>query len=263
MRTIRITLFLVFVCFFTISCKKEKLFNEINQLTGTDVIEINSSNVSGNIGKIFSKYIYLTAPNGKRIHVFGTSGVSDAQMKYARKIFNSYFTTNGELYSSSAKTIIANSMGNKRTALVFFDTQEQYEANIGKVSSIGFNVQDLYASESLNSGNRDASYEEILHLVHNYGIAPTLFEFQHRLQQANDNAIANGIWTPWGDLPKADYEDEYFAGLMDTYLNLWKGTGSSFGGGSYLPSSKEEMKTRDPNGYKLIRDLFGNIKPVQ
>lgn len=245
------------------SCKKEKLYNDINELTGTGVIEINSSNVSGNIGEIFSKYMYITAPNGKRIHIFGTSGVSDVQMEYAKKIFNHYFTTDGELYNSSSKQIIANSMGNKHTALVFFDTQQQYEANIGKVSSLGFNVQDLYASESLNSGNRDASYEEILHLVHNYGIAPTLFEFQHRLQQANDNAITNKIWTPWGDLPKADYEDEYFAGLMDTYIGLWEGTGSSFGAGSYTPSTKEEMKTIDPDGYKLIRDLFGDITPVQ
>ncbi len=255
---------LLFTCLSLLaSCNKQKLYNDISELSGEGVIEINSDNVSGNIGAVFSKYIYITASNNKRVDIFGTSGVSDEQMEYARDIFNNYFNTEGNLYSIIDKKIIANSMANKKTALVFFDSQEQYEANIAKVSTLGYNVQDLYATESLNAGNRDASYEEILHVIHNYGIAPTLTEFQSRLQQANDNAIANGIWTPWGNLPGADFDDEYFAGLMDTYLGLWEGTGDSFGGGSYIPSNKEEMQIQDPDGYQLIKDLFGDIEQVQ
>lgn len=245
------------------SCQKEKLYTELSQLSGTGIIKIDNNNISGNIGKIFSKYIYTTAPNGKRIEIFGTSGVSDDQMEYAREILVQYLTIDGDVYSGEVKKAIANSMANKKTALAFFDTQEQYEANISKLLFTGYNIQDLYASESWGSGNRDASYEEILHMVHNYGIAPVLLEFQERIQKANDEAIANGLWKPWSNLPKSDYDDEYLGGLMDTYVGLWEGTGTSYGQGSYKPTTKDEMKTLDPKGYKIIRDLFGDIKTVR
>jgi len=244
------------------SCVKEKLYSELSDLYGTGVIEIGTHNVSGNIGEIFSKYVYTTAPNGGRIEIFGTSGVSDDQMIYAREIIEQYLTIDGLIYKQKHKEIIANSLANKRSAIVFWDTESQYEDNIDKVSAIGYNVQDLYATESWGSGNRDASYEEILHLVHNYGIAPTLFEYQSRIQKANDDAIKSGLWSPWGDLPKADFDDEYFAAAMDCYLGLWKGQGGTMGG-TYKPSSRAEMKDQDPVGYKLILDLFGEIEPVR
>ncbi|MCT4590674.1 MAG: hypothetical protein N4A71_22800 [Carboxylicivirga sp.] len=244
------------------SCGKEKLYADLSKLSGTGVIEIGPHNVSGKIGEVFSKYIYVTAPNGGRIEIFGTSGVSKDQMIYARDIMHQYLTCDGTVYKTRHKEIIANSMANKRSALVFWDTQEQYEANISKVSGAGYNVQDLYATESLGSGHRDASYEEILHLIHNYGIAPTLFEYQAKLQKANDDAITKGIWNPWGDdLPKADFDDEYFAAVMDCYLGLWEGQGGTMGG-SYKPSSREEIKEQDPVAYQLIMDLFGDIQPI-
>ena len=254
---------LIVVFLFSISCKKQRLYEDIDRLSGDGVIKIGTHNVSGAIGEVFSKYIYYTVPNGGRIHIFGTSGVSDEQMEYARDIFERYLTTEGAIYKRSAKDVVANSIANKKSALVFFDTETQYEENIFKVGLLGFNVQDLYATESLNSGNRDASYEEILHLVHNYGIAPTLFEYQDRLQRVHDNALKNGLWTPWVEqgLPKADFDDEYFAGLMDTYLGLYEGDLlGSFGG--FKVRTKEELRVQDPDGYQLIVDLFGDIKPV-
>jgi len=246
---------------FVTSCTKEKLYSDLKSLDGDGVIEIGSHNVHGAIGKTFSKYIYVTAPNGGRVEIFGTSGVNDEQMVYARDILNQYLTIEGDVYGT--KEYVANSMANKKCALVFWDTEEQYEDNIGKVSIVGYNVQDLYATESWGSGNRDASYEEILHMVHNYGIAPTAPLFQDALQKANDDAIAKGVWNPWGDdLPKSDFEDEYFAALMDCYLGLWENMGSTMYD-AYTPSSKTEMQEVDPVGYKLIRDVFGDIERVR
>ena len=241
------------------SCSKEQLYEDLSSLSGEGVIEIGSENVSGNIGEVFSKYIYVTAPNGGRIEIFGTSGVSNDQMIYAKNILNQYLTIEGNVYGT--KEHIANSMANKKCAMVLWDNEEQYEKNIGKVSNIGYNVQDLYATESLGSGNRDASYEEILHLVHNYGITPTTPAFQKALQEANDKALENGLWSPWDDLPKADFDDEYFAALMDCYLGLWEGQNGTFYG-AYLPSSQAEMKVQDPVGYQLILDMFGDIKTL-
>lgn len=244
------------------SCKKEELYSDISSLSGTGVIDIGTHNVSGNIGEVFSKYMYYVTPNGGRINIFGTSGVSDDQMMYAREILDQYLTIKGDVYHTVHKEIIANSMSNKETALVFFDTQAQYEDNIRKVANLGYNVQDLYATESWDSGNRDASYEEILHMVHNYGISPTLIEFQAALQIANDDAISSGLWSPWGDLPSADYDDEYLAALMDCYLGLWDGQGGTMGG-SYTPSNRTEMLAQDPVGHQLILDLFGEIETVR
>jgi len=254
------TLF-IFLITVLLSCCKKELYSDLGKLSGEGVIEISSDNVSGKIGKIFSKYVYTTAPNGRRIEIFGTSGVSDKKMLYARDILEQYLKIEGNLYKNKHKEIIANSMANKRSAMVFWDTEQQYENNMSKLLLSGYNLQDLYATESLGS-ERDASYEEILHLVHNYGIAPTLFEFQSKLQKANDDAISKGLWNPSSDLPKADYDDEYFAALMDCYLGLWEGKGGTMGG-EYIPSSKDEMINKDPIGYKLIKELFGDIKTIK
>lgn len=262
MRNIKIGPPCILIILFVVSCGKEKLYHDVHALSGEGVIEINEGNVRGNIGEIFSKYIYLTASNQKRIDIFGTEGVSDEQMEYVRDIFNNYFNTEGQLYSRSAKQIIANSMANKKSALVFFDTEEQYEDNILQVSLLGYNVQDLYASESLNSGERDASYEEILHLVHNYGISPTLYQYQSQLSEAANNAVSRGLYTPPEDVGSADYDDEYFAAIMECFLGFWEGTDGTFDG-EYTPSSKQDMINQDPDGYALIRDLFGDIQPVQ
>jgi hypothetical protein len=244
-----------------ISCSKEKLYSDLDHLKGEGVIQIGTNNVDGVIGEIFSKYSYVTAPNGGRVIILGTSGVTEEQMLYAKDILKQYLTIKGEVYGT--KKYVANSMANKRCAIVFWDSEQQYEDNISRVSMIGYNVQDLYATESIGSSNRDASYEEILHLVHNYGIAPTAPLFQEALQKANDDAMNSGLWSPWSnDLPKADFEDEYFAALMDCYLGLWKHHNSTMDG-AYKPSSKEEMKQQDPVGYKLIRDMFGDIAPVR
>jgi len=245
------------------SCGKEKLYSDLESLSGSGVIEIGENNVRGKIGEVFSKYTYTTAPNGGRIEIFGTSGVADDQMLYAREILEEYLYSEGKAYLRKHKEFIANSMANKRTALAFWDTEEQYESEMIKVSHAGYNLQDLYATESWGSGNRDASYEEILHLVHNYGIEPTLFAYQEKLQRANDDAISKGLWTPWEDeLPESDFDDEYFAALMDCFLGLWEGQQGTMNG-TYKPSSRAEMKIQDPVGYQLIIDLFGNILPVR
>jgi hypothetical protein len=244
------------------ACSRDELYNDLEALKGEGVIEINKHKVSGKIGKVFSKYTYLVAPNGGRIEIFGTSGVSNMQMLYARNVLNLYLTSEGVLYKSKHKEIIANSLANKKAALSFWDNQKQAEENLGKLEFEGYSFQDLYATESIGSGNRDASYEEILHLVHNFGIAPTLFKYQDRLQKANDAAIKKGIWHPGrdtDDLPKADYDDEYFAALMDCYLGLWEGKGGTMGG-EFSPSSQKELKLNDPAGYQLIKDLFGDIQ---
>jgi hypothetical protein len=265
-KSTRIITYLAFVVMnlLFVSCSKEELYNDLETLVGDGVIEINEKNVSGNIGKIFSKYSYVNTPNGGRIEIFGTSKVSDEQMLYAKDILKQYLTSEGTLYKKKHKKVIANSMANKKTALTFWDNEQQAESNIDKVVKLGYNIQDLYATESLNSGNRDASYEEILHMVHNYGIAPTLFKYQDRLQKANNNAIKKGIWKPRTgaeDLPKADFDDEYLAALMDCYLGLWEGQSNTMGG--YEPTSKQEQKAKDPIGHQLILDLFGDINTVR
>lgn len=254
--------FNIFFCFLCACAgQKDKLYTDLSHLKGDGVIEIGTHNVSGIIGEIFSKYIYVTAPNGGRIEIFGTSNVTNKQMVYARDILKQYITIPGKLYHN--KKYIANSLANKKSAMVFWDTEKQYRENMSKIVSTGYNFQDLYATESVDSGNRDASYEEILHLVHNYGISPTAPLFQNRLQKANDDAIAKGLWQPdEDDLPQADYDDEYFAAIVDCYLGLWVGKGGTMGG-AYKPSSRSEMQEQDPQGYQLVVDMFDGLRLIK
>ncbi len=88
-----------------------------------------------------------------------------------------------------------------------------------------------------NYQHRDATFEEILHLVHDYGIGVdgydkfigVLPEYQTEIRNAQINAYAKQIWamTPevqdWIDELTAENSltQEYLASVLDSYYGLW------------------------------------------
>ena len=63
----------------------------------------------------------------------------------------------------------------------------------------------------MNSSERDATYEEILHFVHGFGIQLALPGMQMAIESAMDAAIENDYYNPLFDLPEEDYDEEYLA----------------------------------------------------
>jgi len=215
--------------------------------------------------KIFDRYTKLIAPNGKPIHIVVEKGYTDEQAVYARKILKNHLTNvPGSLYGSD-KSAIANAMANNQAILtLFYSTESMRTERARRFFRSGVNAQDLRAYETILEGTpeymdndrpvRDASYEEILHLIQDYGIneaAPVLTE---KLWAAYRDALAKGLYT------LEDTEtNEYFICGLEAYFDIWRHDPSGDGTreGEYMPLTRTELREKDPAMYEIIEGFFG------
>ncbi len=214
------------------------------------------------IKELFDKYTYVEAPNGKPIHLFGQNNVSAAQLERACTIMSFYLTDFPDSLHGQDKTSVANQMGDVEAALVYFNTQ--FDSTIAQIkleiAGINYSFQDLYATESpiegsaeyLNHSVRDASYEEIFHLVHGHGIDQGMPDYSTQIGQAKDAAMAASIYHPAWDWDPDTIEKEYIISVIDVYYGLWAHEeGPSFGG-EYDLNSRSDLQTQDTLGLAAV-----------
>ena len=268
-------------------------------LTGANASKVHPAVINSG----FDKYTNVIAPNGSPIHILGQSQVSNAQMARARRILEFYLTSNGNKYGltgtgadGTIKAEIANTMADRNATLVYTNQAGGIEdlPNIDAFFELNLLLQDLGGNESpvpgssdwLTNDVRDASYEEIFHLVHGKGIAHvdrTLNGWHNPVNAAADkawggNSVA-GIWhiddgmyqelfaeensthpsnpdeegAPGGSVPL-----EYIISCIDVYYGLWEHTGpngvSFFG--EYDPNSRARLLAEDPDGYALVEQFM-------
>jgi hypothetical protein len=130
-------------------------------------------------------------------------------------------------------------------------------------------LQDLYATESPVEGDyeyvhngapegeffsRDASYEEIMHLVHGKGIEDELPDFHEAIVKAERRAIDADIYHYGDPAPH-----EYIITGFDIYFGLWdhnpQGDGTSFGD-EYPYHTRAEMKEGDRPLFDLVEGFW-------
>jgi len=228
----------------------------------------------------FARYTRVVAPNGKPIHILAQAAWSEDQIMHARKVLEHLLTDVPGTRFGADKSSVANAMAERRATLVLFEDERMMEkAFRGRLGELHLGMQDLRANECPAVGSedylahktRDASYEEILHLVHDYGIRPALKEYDGLIQQASDRATEMGRWQPWPEDEPDSFRNEYIAAAYDNYLDLWtvppthyegqkleaedlpKGT-SHFG--SFGAGSRAALKVDDKKGYQLMLDFF-------
>jgi len=218
---------------------------------------------------LFLKYTKHIAPNGKPIHIFAQSGVSDLQVVRAREILKFHLTDAPGTQYGHDKSAIANRMADVRATLIYTDTEENSFAMRPILRDSKLRIQDLYATESPVEGSyeyihnkgrpgrrytRDASYEEIMHLVHDKGLEDVLPEYHQEIVEAEKAAIKAGIYRYGRPAPH-----EYIITGFDIYFGLWdhnpQGDGKSFGD-EYPFHTKEEMKEGDPALYDLVEKFW-------
>jgi hypothetical protein len=218
---------------------------------------------------LFSKYTKLLAPNGKPIHIFAQSGVSDLQVVRAREILKFHLTDAPGTQYGHDKTTLANRMADVRATLMYTDTEIKSFAMRSILRDSKLRLQDLYATESPVEGSyeyvynkgkpgerytRDASYEEIMHLVHAKGLEDILPAYHQEIVEAEKAAIKADIYH-YGRLAP----HEYIITGFDVYFGLWDhnphGDGKSFGD-EYDFHTKEEMKAGDPALYDLVEKFW-------
>jgi len=218
---------------------------------------------------LFSKYTKHIAPNGKPIHIFAQSGVSDLQVVRAREILKYHLTDAPGTEYGHDKTALANRMADVRATLIYTDTEIKSFAMRPILKDSELRLQDLYATESPVEGSyeyihnkarpgqrftRDASYEEIMHLVHDKGLEDVLPEYHQEIVEAEKASVEAGIYN-YGRLAP----HEYIITGFDIYFGLWdhdpQGDGKSFGD-EYPFHTKEQMKEGDPALYDLVEKFW-------
>ena len=232
----------------------------------------------------FDRYTQVIVPNGKPINIYAQAEISDAQIVQVRNTLIFWLTdVPGSRYGAD-KTAVANKMGDNEATLMLLKGSD------GDVNPPRLNAQPLYQNEIVVPGSawyinndfehRDATFEEILHLMHDTGIGVdgansqpgALPDFQTEIRAATNNAVANNyqIW-PTGAATdnglKSWYDElsnenslsqEYLAAVIDSYYGLWGPFTEANAGmwGFYVAQTREDIRTKDPMGYALMEKYF-------
>jgi hypothetical protein len=238
-------------------------------------------------GRIFCKYTEIIAPSGDPIRLFAQREISNEQMLYARGVLEFYLEgVPGSRHGADKKAIADKMAENGATLLILKGYDGEFEIFEDESQWREIDGQPLYEDEiaapgstwyvdNVFDGHRDATFEEILHLVHDNGIgidvdwmppgvAP---EFQREIRQAEINALeTNGLWAQgertadWiaelGD--EGSLTQEYLASVVDSYYGLWGAFDEREGGmwGIYVAKTRDEIAEKDPMGYELMEAFF-------
>lgn len=271
-------LFFIILLFF--SCSKK---DKHTQIVGEENLELRIFNeIPKNLGseysKYFNRYTNVITPNGGIIHIVAQSNLTDEQIIRARNTLEHFLQDfPGSRYGAD-KSKLANKMAENGAILTLLNGQDD-----GK-NPVDVNGQALFENEIQVEGNdwyinqeynnhRDATYEEILHLVHDYGIGidghnsfpGALPEFQLKIREAQKNALKNNLWgigaIKW--IKELDQENsltqEYLASLIDSYYGLWGAWEDSDTHGMwgvYVGKTRAEIFSEDLLGGKLMANDF-------
>lgn len=214
---------------------------------------------------LFDRYTKVVAPNGKPIHIVVEPGYADRQVIYARTVLINHLTDlPGSTYGRD-KSTIANAMANSGAILFLFkDTSTFQNYFRGLPRNVNTNGQDLRAYETILEGTpgymdqrdptRDASYEEIMHFVQQYGIMPGHPTLHHDLFDAFYEAREKNIYRL-----DANETDEYFICGFEAYYDMWAHDpgGEGHRENEYLPISHMSLKVNDPKMYDIIEGFMG------
>ncbi|WP_406657916.1 hypothetical protein V7O62_04990 [Methanolobus sp. ZRKC2] len=236
--------------------------------------DVKDTGVSG--AQSYTKYVNYEAPNGKPIYILAQDKVTDEQLLKAYNVLDFYL-------DSLNSTEVTNSIANNK-AVINMPNGADGDSSIPFWALTG---QPLYQMETPTEGSkwyiendyehRDASYEEILHFVHDYGIGiqsseQALPELQKRIYAATMNALPEnkddwgkkGLWglgaKEWlNELSKeGSLEQEYLAAVVDSYYGQWGASSDSDNGmdGLYVAKTREDIMEQDNIGYELVTGMF-------
>ena len=225
------------------------------------------------------QYTFIPTDNGP-IEIFGGTQLSSLQLYRARKILEFYLENIpcSGCYGAD-KTAVKNQLALNQAKLDMPNgAHEQPGAGTSLQGQELFQLETPVEGDSWfmnnNMNHRDAAFEEILHLVHDMGIgidgagqpAGALPAYQTEIRAATNNAQptwlgGNGIWAEnerdWvNELAQENsLTQEYLASVIDVYYGLWAAYGAGMWG-IYLPYTRAQIATLDPQGYALVPKFF-------
>jgi len=225
----------------------------------------------------FDRYSKISATNGKAIHIVAQNQISNEKIVRSRNILQHYLTNYPGSEYGADKSTVANKMADNNAVLLLLNGQDD------GTNDPTIDGQALYDNEIQIEGHtwyikqdyehRDASFEEILHMVHDYGIGVdgpntspgALPAYQSEIRAAQKNALTKKLWgiAQQGWITELTNENslsqEYLASVIDSYYGLWGAwTESSTHGmwGIYISKTRAEISLEDTMGAELMNNKF-------
>jgi len=189
---------------------------------------------------------------------FGTETVDPKKIEYAANVAKALLSKDRR---GSGR--ISKYLREKNVVMTIFKTFEERNTSIGFYMhrrSLGLRTQDLEDEEIIpdylrlggpKNLRRDASVEEITHLIHRGGIMEAYPGVQARLENATQEAIQRGFYRPQDGLPADSFADECLAFCLDILYGV---RSNRFYDG--LPLKPENLKIIDPELYDILSFLF-------
>ena len=189
---------------------------------------------------------------------WATERVDPAKIQYAANVANALL-----LKDRQGSGIITEHVKQRQAVMTLFYTFEERNTSISYYMhrrALGIRSQDLEDEEIIpdylrlggpEGVRRDASVEEITHLIHRGGITPAYPELQARLERATEAAIERGFYRPQDGLPEDSYADEYLASGLDIFYGARQRR--SFNG---MPLTPENLEILDPELFEILSFLF-------
>ncbi len=189
---------------------------------------------------------------------WATERVDPAKVEYAANVAKALL-----LKDRNGSGIITEHVKQRQAVMTLFYTFEERNTSISYYMhrrALGIRSQDLEDEEIIpdylrlggpEGIRRDASVEEITHLIHRGGIMPAYPEVQARLEEATRAAVERGFYRPQDGLPEDSYADEYLAYGLDIFYGARQRR--SFNGMQLTP---ENLEIIDPELFEILSFLF-------
>ena len=212
----------------------------------------------------------MVAETGDFIPILIQDNFTVDQITHVKKVLESYLVDVEDGEWGSNKAMISNAIGATNAILLLLNDEDEYEnPNVWSLMDSGARGQDLLSTEVfpegsveyMNSSRRNATYEEVLHFVHNYGIQIANPTMQNEILSAMELAVESGYYNPLSDLPNDDWDEEYLAMGLECYFGIWSHdpSGNGFCGDQEYPFiDRAAMLDGDPILYNIINGFFGS-----
>jgi hypothetical protein len=206
--------------------------------------------------------------------------VTDDQILYAYNLLSFYIKN----IEALGKGSVANQMADNEAILILPNGADRDGNTPDEAMELGQNLNQMEIANIASDWyiendyeHRDAAFEEIFHMVHDYGIGTTQNEgaapeISNTIAKAMKKALPTekrkwgrkGLWglssKDWLEelSEEGSLEQEYIASVIDSYYGLWEPWTEEDGGmwGIYLAKTRAEIADKDPSGYQAIQSIL-------
>ena len=268
---------------FLLSCNKDYIADKgidldvINAITIDEDLSYGVSNIPSDAGseiiKFFDKYTRVVAHNGKYIHLFAPSNVSEFDLARQREVLKGILKDHPGSPHGNDKSAIGNHLANQNACVMYFNSDEDLKSlteGVLLISPIEIHpilFENIFTegSSTFISGNDiDKSMTKLMRMVLKSGVANTDFGYNSEVYNAANNARNNSVWIPANLdtlLARGDLGWSYITMMLEVYYGQWEKSGI-VNGGEYLYPDRTNL-SNDPVGLFSIEVFFQSFLPYK